>query len=194
MMWWYVVYIIIIIFIVHNTLNTNREIVATDGISYMVHGGYVDYKNAGETLAHLNDVNKKVIDRMRVKYKNSDKIDILFLEANYDETVIEENVASVTGNTSYVVNKGDLIKLCLREAQSGKIHDINTLVFVSLHELSHMVDKNWGHTKTFWAIFQDVLETAVELDLYMPVDYRKYPIMYCGMEIRSNPYFLKRIR
>lgn len=189
-----IVYIIILIFIVSKIYKSSyKRITANDGISYVVNGGYTDYKNAVETLAYLNMVNKKVIDKMREKYKHSSKIDIDFLDKNYDENVIEENVAGISGDTSYVLNKGDLIKLCIREAQTGNIHDINTLVFVSLHELTHMIDKNWGHTYTFWGAFQEILDTAVDLELYRPVDYSVYPIMYCGMEIKSNPYFMKRI-
>jgi hypothetical protein len=46
-----------------------------------------------------------------------------------------------------------------------------------------------GHTDEFWQNFKFLLENAVELKLYTPVDYKKEPENYCGMDITDNPYY-----
>ena len=50
--------------------------------------------------------------------------------------------------TSYSVNKGEKIVLCLR-SRDGKdrLIDENTLTFVSIHELAHIMTKSVGHTE-----------------------------------------------
>lgn len=160
-----------------------------DGNSYTVKKNFKDHQIASNILAKLNHVNKTVIAHMQKKYSNSEHIDIEFLVENYNGDVLSEHIPRTHINTSYVVNKGDQIKLCLRDKKTGNFHDMNTLVFVNLHELSHLLDKEYGHNKSFWRGFQTVLEAAVELELYKPIDYKKYPTSYCGIKIYSNPYF-----
>lgn len=160
-----------------------------DGKEYAVKKHYKNHQKASDILATLNRINKTVIAHMQKKYANSEEIDAEFLAENYNGDVLSEHTPRTTVNTSYVLNKGDLIKLCLRDKETGEFHDMNTLIFVDLHELSHLLDKEYGHNKTFWRGFQTVLKEAVELGLYKPVDYRKTPTKYCGMTIHSNPYF-----
>ena len=62
-------------------------------------------------------------------------------------------------------------------------------MFVALHELSHIACDEVGHTEKYWQIFKEILEYAVDLGIYEPVDYKKHPVVYCSMEITDNPYF-----
>lgn len=160
-----------------------------DGKTYTVKKRFKDHKRASDILARLNYVNKTLIKHMQDKYGNSGHIDAGFLAENYNEEVLSEHVPETNVNTSYVVNKGDLIKLCLRSKKTGQFHDINTLTFVNLHELSHLLDKEYGHNKSFWRGFRTVLKEAELLGLYTPVDYSKKPKPYCGMTIESSPYY-----
>ena len=160
-----------------------------DGKEYTVKKHYKNHQKASDILAKLNHINKTVIAHMQKKYTKSPKVDVEFLAENYNGDVLSEHTPRTTVNTSYVLNKGDLIKLCLRDQKTGEFHDMNTLIFVNLHELSHLLDRAYGHNKSFWYGFQTVLKEAVELGLYKPVDYNKHPVNYCGMQIHSSPYF-----
>lgn len=161
-----------------------------DGKSYTVKKKFKDHHKASDILARLNYVNIKVIEHMHNKYKKSEEYDTEFLIENYGNgEALSEHTPRTTVNTSYVLNKGDLIKLCLRDPKTNEIHDFNTIVFVNLHELSHLLDKEYGHGKTFWRGFKNVLNSAVELGLYDPIDYSHTPTKYCGMTITSSPYF-----
>jgi hypothetical protein len=92
--------------------------------------------------------------------------------------------------TAYSENKGEKIAFCLNTKKDGdKLIDINTLTFVALHELSHIMTKSIGHKQEFWENFKFLLTNAKEANIYQPVDYKKKPQEYCGMTINDNPYY-----
>ena len=62
-------------------------------------------------------------------------------------------------------------------------------MFVTLHELAHIMTKSIGHTKEYWDNFKDLLSEAVKINIYKPVDYSKDPIKYSGEEITDSPYY-----
>ena len=90
--------------------------------------------------------------------------------------------------TSYTINKGEKIVFCLRTKVLDKIHDMNTLMYVVIHELGHVGCPEYGHTPLFKKIFKFLLEQSIEIDIYDPIDYRLAPQQYCGMTI--NEYIL----
>jgi hypothetical protein len=49
--------------------------------------------------------------------------------------------------------------------------------------------KSIGHDKDFWDNFKFILDNAVEIKIYDPVNYRANPQNYCGMNITDNPYY-----
>ena len=92
--------------------------------------------------------------------------------------------------TAYSENKGEKIAFCLNKVKNGtKLIDINTLTFVALHELSHIMTSSVGHKQEFWQNFKWLLQNAKEAGIYSPVDYKKYPEEYCGMKINDNPFY-----
>ena len=87
---------------------------------------------------------------------------------------------SSSHDVGYTINKGDKIGLCIE-------NDINTLMFICIHELAHVCTKEIGHTKLFWENFKYILEAAIKSDIY---DYRNYninPKMYCKTNINFTP-------
>ena len=92
--------------------------------------------------------------------------------------------------TAYSENKGEKIAFCLnRTKNSTTLIDINTLTFVALHELSHVMTTSIGHKQEFWQNFKFLLENAKAAGVYSPVDYKKNPQSYCGMTINDNPLY-----
>ena len=112
----------------------------------------------------------------------------------YDpDRIYEISPLNPSGLTSYTQDKKTLI-FCLRKKQKNKngeneLHDLNTIMFVVLHELTHMMNNTWGHKPDFWVLFKFMLVNAVEAKIYTPVDYSKYPIIYCGLALTYNPYY-----
>ena len=103
--------------------------------------------------------------------------DIVIMETGADEKY-----------TSYTVNKGERIVFCLRSKVINSIHDMNTLMYVVIHELGHIGCPEFGHTPLFKQIFKFLLIQSSKISIYNPIDYRKNPQNYCGMEI--NEYLL----
>jgi predicted metal-dependent hydrolase len=66
---------------------------------------------------------------------------------------------------------------------------VETLTFVGIHEIAHIMTKSVGHKDEFWNNFKFLLENAKEGGIYEPVDYKLKPREYCGMNITDNPYF-----
>ena len=64
-----------------------------------------------------------------------------------------------------------------------------TLMFVVLHELTHMMNNKWDHHLDFWLLFKFLLTNAADIGIYSPVNYKIYPINYCGLDLYYNPYF-----
>jgi hypothetical protein len=122
-----------------------------------------------------------------------------FLAARYPKDVrtrrLLDNLAEIKmeespfedDTSSYTVNKGELIALCIRNKEDKDFHDWNTLLFVLIHELAHVASITTGHNQEFIRNFKWLLERANEAGLYQPVDYSKNPITYCGVRVTNNP-------
>jgi len=102
--------------------------------------------------------------------------------------------AANTMETAYTINKGTKMMFCLRDRKTLKLHDVDTLLFVALHEISHIGNKAWEHGTDFWEIFKFVLKEANESGVYTPVNYAKENIVYCGLTVTYNPYFDNSLR
>ena len=92
---------------------------------------------------------------------------------------------STPGYTSYSINKGEQIILCLRN--NDKLVDINTLFFVVLHEFAHLATESIGHTDEFWDNFRWILEESINIGIYIKQDFKVKNEEYCGMTITSSP-------
>jgi predicted metal-dependent hydrolase len=93
-------------------------------------------------------------------------------------------------DTSYSENKGQKIVVCLRDKTNAPKYPLiekNTVMFVMLHEMAHLMTETIGHTQEFWTNFKRILGDAVQLGLYTPVNYAQQPTPYCGMTITDSP-------
>lgn len=88
--------------------------------------------------------------------------------------------------TSFTVNKGEEIALCLRSIDTGDLHDINLVMYVVLHELAHVACPEIDHTPLFKEIFVFFLNVAIKLGIYTKVNYKAKPQKYCGLTINEN--------
>jgi hypothetical protein len=100
------------------------------------------------------------------------------------KAVLSEN-APGGSYTSYTVNKGDHIYMCMRNEDS--LVDDNTLMFVAIHELAHVMTKSIGHQSDFKHNFKYLLNIAEKLNYYKPTSYHINPQPYCGTRISSEP-------
>uniref|UniRef100_A0A6C0AZ62 WLM domain-containing protein n=1 Tax=viral metagenome TaxID=1070528 RepID=A0A6C0AZ62_9ZZZZ len=142
---------------------------------------------AADLLATVTGKCKQLVDYVGKKYP--DNPDVTRLVKGFNPTKISETLPT-SELTAYSENKGEKIAFCLNKTKnSSTLIDINTLTFVSIHELSHIMTTSIGHKQDFWQHFKFLLENAKEANIYIPVDYKSKPQGYCGMTITDNPYY-----
>ena len=144
-----------------------------------------DKKEAANKLANISIKLKRLTDSLDVKDSEKGEYNEK-LKDNFNSDYITENIPG-SEYVAYSVNKGEELSLCIREKDTEKFMDDNIIIFVAIHELSHIMTPETGHTPLFWDNMKYLLEKASTLGIYMPVDYGKNPAMYCGMKINSNP-------
>lgn len=138
-------------------------------------------------LARVTIKMKNVVKHMYSLYPDRDNVQRL--KENFNPKKVYETLPT-SEYTAYSENKGEKMAFCVTRNKNGKkLIDENTLTFVALHELGHLMTKSVGHQPEFWANFKFLLKHAVDLGVYHPEDYGKGSKTYCGMEITDNPYF-----
>lgn len=83
------------------------------------------------------------------------------------------------GTSAYTENKS-VITICLKDPMSGHEYDMNTLMYVALHELAHATIPEQGHGDKFRARFQYLLKRGYQLGFYNPNI--PMPPAYCGVK------------
>jgi len=142
---------------------------------------------AANLLADATRKMKDVVNYLKEKQPNDPRTKRL--TEGFDPKKVHETLPT-SELTAYSENKGEKLAFCLNQSKNNsKLIDINTLTFVSLHELSHIATESVGHKQEFWENFKWILQNAKEAGIYSPVDYKKYPQEYCGMTINDNPYY-----
>lgn len=162
-----------------------------DDESYVVVERYNNKQRAADILGDINFMYVRLIKHLKYNRMNTKwGPNIQYLANNYNPDVLGEHIPWNLNYTSYVRNKGKKIRLCLRtQNDRSKFHDMNTLRFVALHELSHMMTESYGHEKDFWEAFQFMLLEANSLNMIDLIKYSQRPQKYCGILINSNPAF-----
>jgi hypothetical protein len=145
-------------------------------------------QEAADLLARVTEKCKKLVDYM--ERTHSDKENVQRLIKGYNPQKIMETLPT-SEYTAYSENKGEKLAFCLNREKndSNNLIDEHTLMFVSIHELSHIMTKSIGHKKEFWDNFKFLLENAKDAGIHNPEDYKTAPKQYCGMKIQDNPYF-----
>lgn len=153
-----------------------------------------DYNNkqkAADMMGQLETNISTFVNYLKKKYPDDARIKRLV--NNLEETAYEE-APHEEGESTYTINKGELMKICLREKKEKKpIHNVNTLMFVVIHELGHVCSKSIGHTDEWMTNFRFLLREAKNANIdYEPIDYSKHNMNYCGVEVTHNPFFNHR--
>lgn len=142
---------------------------------------------AADLLATVTKNCKDLVAYCAKKFPDDENVQRMVQKFN--PTKISETLPT-SEYTAYSENKGEKLAFCLNKEKNGtKLIDVNTLTFVAIHELSHIMTTSEGHKQEFWQNFKFLLEQAKEARIYKPVDYKKNPEPYCGMDITDNPYY-----
>lgn len=176
------IFFIIILFIHHEQQNTGIQIMSKiNQKKYIVQERH-DNQKASDILAQIQYNIITLFNHLDNKYPNNKDVKRLLHRFN-TKNIVEGTLDSEF--TTYTLNKGDKIVFCLRSKQNQNrpLHDINTIMYVAIHELSHIMSISYHHTTEFQKHFKFLLKEAQQCNVYKYVDYSNNPKEYCGIII-----------
>lgn len=150
-----------------------------------------DKNQAANMLAKIHRDIIKLSDYLE-NNKNNDKykeykeyIELLYKKA---PNIILVESTQDSAYTSYSVNKGEQIVFCLRTKRTGnEIHDYNLVMYVVLHEISHVACPIYdNHGPLFRKIFAFLTKEGIDIGIYRRIDFASKPENYCGMDITDS--------
>jgi len=174
------------IYLESDVFNLKCIVSSKDGNKYCVRENK-NIEKAADMLAEVTGKLKALVSYVGEKYP--DRENCQRLVKGFNPKKVMETLPT-SEYTAYSENKGEKLAFCLNKKKNGdNLIDLNTLTFVGIHELSHIMSKSIGHKEEFWNNFRFLLENAKAANIYQPIDYKKDPVEYCGMEITDNPYY-----
>lgn len=157
-----------------------------DGREYQVRN-MPDKEDASNLLARLRRRLIGLTAQLKVHYPSDKRVKTVVNRFNPD-AMSEISAYANPKYTSYSVGKGKEIIFCLRSRDTKqKLISDQTLTFVAIHELAHVMTISVGHTEEFWENMRFILANAIVWKLYTPVNYAKKPEPYCGLQITASP-------
>jgi hypothetical protein len=177
-----VILTLILVYILFKTNSYYKEIdYISVGDSSFVVRDLPDKQQAAELLKEIDIRIVKLIDYMcssgnELGYR---------LKRNYKSNSLSEGSLDHK-YTTYTVNKGEQIVFCLRDRGSEKLHKLNMMMFVALHELSHIGSISEGHTQEFKTKFTELLGLASKIGIYTNEKFTSNPQTYCGTVINND--------
>lgn len=142
-------------------------------------------EEAADVLALLHRKLRQFVKDILSQYPNDERIQRL--HERFQDTKLSESSPD-SSFTSYTVNKGSKVVMCVRQRDDHEnLVDMNTLTFVSLHELAHIMTKSRGHKPEFWDNFNFLLKHGIKKGFYSYQPYHVRPQKYCGTLISDTP-------
>ena len=197
----YLLLIVIAYFVYMNFVRKTlylESVKSNKGPSYLVRN-LKDKQEAANRLGDLSDTLQTLCDSCRgkgigkeskegeSKGGSKDRGDaIKRLLDKFEPAKLTENIPG-SSHVAYSVNKGSELSICLRKKDTDAFIDTNTVRFVAIHELAHVMSDSTGHTDEFWDNMKFLLEKAISAGLYVATDYKERPVDYCGIQITSTP-------
>ena len=98
---------------------------------------------AADLLAQCTVNMKKLVEHMGKTYPDQDNVRRLVTK--FDPQQVGETLPT-SEFTAYSENKGEKLAFCLNTTkEGGKLIDPNTLMFIALHEMAHIMTESIGH-------------------------------------------------
>jgi hypothetical protein len=162
---------------------------SVDGRTYKVRD-MPDKEEAANLMARVRAKIMRLYSYVSEKFPNKPQIKQLNKNFTPDPSRFEEATPDAQ-HTSYSVNKGEKVHLCLRQREGNNeaLVSENIMVFVSLHEMAHVITPSLGHGPDFWNNFAWLLKQAEEIKIYSYQDFKAHPVSYCGLNITDSPTY-----
>lgn len=181
-----ILFFLILIFIYNYYISYSlKYIKSSDGKNQLVR----NMDNKEEVAEMFSEIKKrisKLLQHLKGKYPKNEQFNRL--RENFNPENIRETDINDSG-TSYSINKGSELSICVRDKndENYKLHELNTIMFVVIHELSHIMSKSYGHNEEFGDNFKFLLQESISAGIYSNENYSLNNKDYCGIKITSNP-------
>jgi hypothetical protein len=149
-----------------------------------------DKQEAANLLAKVRIKMSNLMTHLETKYQDKPQIQRLVRNFRANPERLLESTPDAD-HTSYSVNKGEKVHLCLRqrEGNNEQLVNDNVMMFVALHEMAHMITATIGHGPDFWNNFGFLLKEAEQQGIYKHQDFKSHPVSYCGVSITDAPSY-----
>lgn len=177
-------------------MNSNSEVALVkskvDGNLYLVRDTS-DKQTAADMLGRINMNIQKLIVHLETEYPDNEITKRL--KKNWNPNKVTELSHSKGKTTSYTINKTSMV-ICLRDKESEELEHFNTVMFVVIHEASHMAaptdpetgKPHEGHGKIFWDTMKFMLKESLRIGIYSYQNFDDKPEPYCGITINDSPH------
>jgi hypothetical protein len=164
-----------------------------DKESYLVRN-LPDKQDAADRLARVRQ--KILILRKHLQQSHMEKPFVKQMVDNFDCTADRFSESTPDAQfTSYSVNKGEKVFMCLRQRnEKEELVQENIILFVALHEMSHVGTASIGHTPEFWNNFAWLLKQAEATKVYEYTNFAAHPVEYCGVHITDSPTYKETVQ
>jgi len=164
-----------------------------DGQLYLVRN-LPDKQDCADRLARVRE--KLLRLRTHLEQSHKDKPFVKNILTNFDCTADRFTESTPEAQyTSYTVNKGDKIHMCLRQRDAKEqLVSEHIITFVALHEMAHCGTTSIGHTPDFWNHFAWLLTQAEAMRIYEYTDFAAHPVEYCGIHITDSPTYKETVK
>jgi len=171
---------------------TNHDMAAiqstVDGERYIVRN-LPDKQHAADRLARCRGKMLRLMKELQTTHPTKPIVQQIISNFDCAASRFSES-APDAAYTSYSVNKGEKVFMCLRQRNDKEeLVDENIITFVALHEMSHIGTPDVGHTPIFWNNFGWLLKQAEAINIYEFTDFAAHPVEYCGMRITDQPTY-----
>ena len=184
----YYILLFIIIYLIYLLYNINIiQLETLDGTKFTIYNNNIDEKKKllNMIIENMFKLKNHLVANKGNYAEYEEYINQLDKNFTKNRTYIYET-NPLSNLTSYSVNKGQELSICLKSKETNNFHDINLLMYVTIHEMSHFACPEIGHTILFNKIFKFFLEEAIKIGLYQKVDYSIIPVEYCGVKVTSS--------
>lgn len=149
----------------------------------------------------LDSINKRLLDLigvMEVEVSERGEDDARFkklfnavIKATTKNEAGHQRISELANPGEKAVNesKGSMIYLCLDGQSSDGVsvmNDLNTLMYVTLHEIAHTATVSHGHTVEFWENFRSLLHAAKCSGSYAYTDFKEGYVPFCGTLLKDD--------
>lgn len=146
-------------------------------------------QQSADTLAEINKRVETLFEFLNTKECDNcssyqDNINLMRNRYKYTEKNLTENTE--LQDTSFTIDKQE-VNMCLATRDSNNdIYDINKLMYIFIHELSHVGCESVGHNDEFKHFFHFLAKQSVKCGILKYVNYSAKNEEYCGIQLTNN--------